>query len=59
MTKKGMALFAVQPLAIAVILGVLAMLPPRPGVTTANFDRIRKAMTEDEVRGISEKRGLS
>ncbi len=58
MTKKRLALIAVLPLTVAVILGVLAMLPPRPGVTTANFDRIRKGMTEDEVRGIFGAKGF-
>jgi hypothetical protein len=38
MTKKRLALLAVLPLSIAVIVGLLAMLPPRRGVTKANFD---------------------
>ena len=36
-TKKRLLLLATLPLAIAVTLGVLAMLPPSPGVTKANF----------------------
>jgi hypothetical protein len=52
MTKKRMALLAVLPLTIAVILGLLAMMPPRPGVTKANFDRIRVGMTLAEVEAI-------
>jgi hypothetical protein len=49
MTKKRFLLLASVPLAIVVTLGVLAMLPPRPGVTKANFDRIEKGMTLSEV----------
>jgi hypothetical protein len=54
MTKKRLLLIASLPLFIIVTLGVLAMLPPddRPGVTKANFDRIEKGMTLDEVEGI-------
>ncbi len=40
-TKKRLALIAVLPLTI----GVLAMLPPRPGVTKATFDRIQDGLT--------------
>jgi hypothetical protein len=35
--------------AVGVALGVLALLPPRPGVTKANFDRIEVSMPEDRV----------
>jgi hypothetical protein len=31
---------------------VLAMLPPRPGVTIANFDRIEEGMTRAEVEAL-------
>ena len=34
---------------VGVVLTVLAMLPPGPGVTKANFDRIEKDMTRVEV----------
>jgi hypothetical protein len=37
------------PLTIAVIFGVFAMLPPRSGVTKANFDQIEKGMTKRDV----------
>jgi hypothetical protein len=59
MTKKRMALLAVLPLTIAVILGVPAMLPPdtRPGVTKANFDRIEMGMTLAEVEEIFGREG--
>jgi hypothetical protein len=40
MTKKHLLLIASLPVAIAVTFGVVALLPPRPGVTKANFDRI-------------------
>ena len=49
-TKKRLILIAALPLVIvAVTLGVLAMLPPGPGVTKANFDRIEKGMTLAQV----------
>jgi hypothetical protein len=57
MTKKRMALIAVLPLTVAVIVGVLGLLPPRPGVTKANFDRIEKGMTKAEVEKIFGRQG--
>ena len=48
-TKKQLLLIAAVPLVLVVTLGVLAMLPPRPGVTKANFDRIEEGMTHEEV----------
>jgi len=50
--KKRLILISSVPLAIAVVLGVLALLPPSPGVTKANFDRIEKRMMVAEVEGI-------
>jgi hypothetical protein len=52
MTKKRLALIAVLPLAIAVILSVLAMLLPRPGVTKANVYRIHGGMARAEVESV-------
>jgi hypothetical protein len=49
MTKKRLGLIAVLPLTIAVTLGVLAMLPPGPGVTKANYDRIQTGMSVQDV----------
>jgi hypothetical protein len=49
MSRKHMFLLAPLPLAVAVTLGALAILPPHPGVTKANFDRIQKTMTKAEV----------
>jgi hypothetical protein len=40
-----------------VILGVLALLPPHPGVTKANYDRIQKGMTKAEVEEIFGEKG--
>lgn len=37
---------------VGVGLVVLAMLPPRPGVTKVNFDRVKKGMTLAEVQAI-------
>jgi hypothetical protein len=58
-TKKRLLLFASLPLAIVVALGVLAMIPPSPGVTKANFDRIEKGMTMAEVEEILGGKGKS
>jgi hypothetical protein len=52
MTKNRMALIAVFLIAIAVILGALVVLLPRPGVTKANFDRIESGMTKTKVEQI-------
>jgi len=43
---------------VCVALGVLAMLPPRPGVTKANFDRIEKGMTMATVNEVFGKEPL-
>jgi hypothetical protein len=37
---------------VGVVLVVLALLPPRPGVTKENFDRIQNGMTRAEVAEI-------
>jgi hypothetical protein len=37
---------------VVIVLGVLAMLPPRVGVTKANFDRIEMGMALKEVEDI-------
>ena len=52
MTKKCLALIAILLLTIIAIFGVLAVLPPRPGVTKSNFDRIQKGMTPAEVEAV-------
>jgi hypothetical protein len=57
MTKKRLLLFASLPLTIALTLGVLAMLPPSPGVTKANFDRIEKGMTKAEIEEVFGRKG--
>src|ERR1017187_4650698 len=51
-TKKRLILIASLPLTIAVTVGVLALLPPSPGVTKANFDRIQDDMTNADVKQI-------
>jgi hypothetical protein len=51
-TKKRLLLIASLPLAIAVIIGVLAMLPPRTCVTKEIFDRIKVGMPIEEVEAI-------
>ena len=42
----GMAAF------VGLTLGVLALLPPKPGVTKENYDRIEVGMTRGEVEQI-------
>jgi hypothetical protein len=51
MTRKRRYLISAAVLAacVGIAFGVLAMLPPRPGVTKANFDRIEKGMTREDV----------
>lgn len=56
-TKKRLLLIAPLPLACAMTLGVLAMLPPSPGVTKANFDRIHEGMTLAEVEALFGEKG--
>jgi hypothetical protein len=56
--KKRLLLIASLPLTIALTLGVLAMLPPSPGVTRANFDRIQEGMTTAEVEEIFGQKGV-
>jgi len=51
-TKKRQLRIASVPLIAAVVLGVLSILPPRPGVTKATFDRIEDGMTRTEVEQI-------
>jgi hypothetical protein len=54
MTTKRRYLISAAILAacVGIALGVLVMLPPQPGVTKANFDRIEKRMTRAEVEAI-------
>lgn len=54
MTKRRLLLIASLPLTVVVTLGVLAMLPSddRPGVTKANYDRIKRGMTKAEVEEV-------
>jgi hypothetical protein len=47
--KRRLLLIASLPLAIAVIIGVLVMLPPRPSVMKSNFDRIENGMKIEEI----------
>ena len=51
--RKRLILASATVLALAcIVLATLAMLPPRPGVTKANFDRIKIGMTTMEVEAI-------
>ena len=57
MMKKRLLLIAALPLAVAVALGVLSILPSRHGVTRANFDRIETGMPKAEVVAIFGEKG--
>lgn len=54
MTKKRRCLIAACVLAacVGVVWAVLALLPPQPGVTKVNFDRIEDGMSISEVEQI-------
>jgi len=54
MTRKRRYLISATVLAacVCIVIGVLAMLPPRPGVTKANFDRIQLGMIKVTVQEI-------
>jgi hypothetical protein len=52
MKKRCLTMIALMLIGTCLALVVLAMLPPRPGVTKANFDRIEKEMTRVEVEEI-------
>jgi hypothetical protein len=52
MRKKHLVLVLSLSLTIAGTFGILAILPPGPGATKANFDRIKKGMKEAEVKEI-------
>ena len=53
MTKKRLILIGgLLATCICVPLGVVAMMPPRPGVTKAKFDLIQDGMTKAEVTQI-------
>ena len=57
MTKKRLLLIASLPLAIALTFGIFTILPPRPSVTKANFDRIENGMTKAEVEEVFGEKG--
>ena len=52
MTRRRLLPIVSLPLAVTVIVGVLAMLPPRPGATKANYDRIENGMRLEDVESI-------
>jgi hypothetical protein len=54
MNKKRRYLISAAILAacVCIALGVLAMLPPRPGVTIANINRIEQGMSRAELASI-------
>jgi hypothetical protein len=50
MSKKWwLAIAGTFVLAIALAIAIAALLPPTPGVTYANFSRIEKGMTREQV----------
>jgi len=50
--RRRLLLIASLPLAIAMIIGVLAMLAAREGVTIAKYQRIKEGMAKSEVEQI-------
>ena len=53
MTKKRLLLIGgFLAACVCLPLGIAALLPPTPGVTKANFDRVQEGMTMPEVRAI-------
>ena len=53
MTRKRLFVIAgILVSAACIVLVAIAMLPPRPGVTKANFDSIEIGMTKEDVTGI-------
>jgi len=52
MKKRHVIAAALLALCIGVALGTFALLPPRPGVTKANFDRIEIGMTEAQLEAL-------
>ena len=58
--KRRNLILAVSFVAIVgIVLGVLAILPPRPGVTKANIDRIKLGSTSVQVEQILGEKGRS
>lgn len=52
MKKRYLICTGVLAMCFVLVLVVLAMLPPRPGITKANFERIQDGMKFDEVKAI-------
>jgi hypothetical protein len=52
MTRRRLLLIAALPIAVVMIIVVLAMLPARRGMTKENFDRIQDGMTMQAVTEI-------
>ena len=53
MTKKRLFLIGgFLAACVCLPLGIIAVMPPGPGVTKANFDRIQEGMTKPEVQAI-------
>ena len=50
--RRGLLIGVLLVATACLVLGVLAMLPPRSGVTKANFDEIKNGMTVTEVEQI-------
>jgi outer membrane protein assembly factor BamE (lipoprotein component of BamABCDE complex) len=60
MTKKRWIVLAgILAACVCLTLAVLALLPPRPGVTEANVERIEDGMTREEVEALLGGPGVS
>ena len=52
MKKRYLISAGIMAASIGLVLGVLAMLPPSPGITRANLNRVQVGMTLAEVEAI-------
>ncbi len=57
MKKRLLISAGILAACLALVLGVLAMLPPHSGVTKANYDQVKKGMTLAEVENLFSKKG--
>jgi hypothetical protein len=52
MKKRDLKLAALAAVSVFAAIGVIAMLPPSPGITKANYDRVEMGMTRGDVEAI-------
>jgi hypothetical protein len=52
MKKRLLAIATILTAVVGAIVLTLALLPPKPGVTKANFDRVANGMSVEEVESV-------